>query len=558
MAHETFIPTDELIRRDLAVLWHPSSQMRDYHDFQPLHIVAAKGSRLHLADGSTLIDAIASWWCKSLGHGHPRLLAALIEQAQHFEHVILANTTNQPVVRLCERLCQIANGDADECSEKSLLPSGDPRHHSEGGDLSPLPPGEGKGEGGTAQCISLDHSTTRPLDHSYQRDHPSSPTPPTNTDFQNHFTKVFLAGDGSVGMEIALKMAFQAQQQRGQTQRKRFAYFANGYHGETIATLAVGDCGLYGSPFAPLFFSSLRLESIPYRLGPHDPHWHDASDTWPLIQQQLDAHAHELAAIVFEPVLQGAGGMQLYSPDLLRRLIHWACEHEVFTIADEIASGMGRLGSMLATHLVQGPGSKVQSHQTKNHANGMGVSSGVGEYVLPDIVVLSKGLTSGYMPLSAVLTTQSIYDTFDADYHEGKAFLHSNTYTGHALAVAVAHAALDVMRDERILDLVATRGPLLYQGLYQLSQKYPYLRNPRGCGMMAAVDLRQPDGSPLDKQKRTGWRVYRAAVKRGVLLRNLGDSMYLFPPLNISVADIEMMLHVLEESLREVKDGFSQ
>ncbi len=492
------LPTDELIRRDLAVLWHPCSQMRDYLDFKPLHIVGARGSRLHLADGSTLIDAISSWWCKSLGHGHPKLQAALIEQAQRFEHVILANTTHEPVVRLCERLCAIANGRDDQQTDAAI---------------SAIP--------------QIRNS---------------------QFEIRNHFTKVFLAGDGSVGMEVALKMAYQAQHQRGQTRRTRFAYFANGYHGETIGTLAVGDCGLYGSPFTPLFFNSIRLESIPYRTGPHDPHWLDACDTWPALQKQLDAHAHELAAIVYEPVLQGAGGMQLYSPDLLRRLTLWAREHEVFTIADEIASGMGRLGTMLAMQLCplsprERAGVRAELSASTNHYS---------HHCLPDIVVLSKGLTSGYMPLSAVLTTQSIYDTFDADYHEGKAFLHSNTYTGHALAVAVAHAALDVMRDEHILDLVADRGPLLYQGLHRLSQTYPYLHNPRGCGMMAAVDLRQPDGSPLDKHHRTGWRVYRAAVKRGVLLRNLGDSMYLFPPLNMSVDDINTMLAVLEESVREV------
>ncbi|NJL32181.1 MAG: aminotransferase class III-fold pyridoxal phosphate-dependent enzyme, partial [Phycisphaerales bacterium] len=490
MADQSNIPTKELVARDLAVLWHPCSQMRDYHDFEPLHVVGAKGSRLHLADGSSLIDAISSWWCKSLGHGHPRLQAALIAQAQQFEHVILANTTNEKAVTLCERLCELANGNDD---------------------------------------LQIRNMVAR------------ATSDPAQSEIRNHFTKVFLAGDGSVGMEIALKMAFQAQQQRGQTSRTRFAHFAHGYHGETIATLAVGDCGLYGSPFAPLFFNSIRLENIPYRTGPGDPRWMDASDEWARIEKQLEAHAQELAGIVYEPVLQGAGGMKLYSPDLLPRLTAWAQAHGVFTIADEIASGLGRLGTPLASHLGQGSRSKVQGHQTTNDAIDVGVSLGNHDYVLPDIVVLSKGLTSGYMPLSAVLTTQSIYDIFDADYHEGKAFLHSNTYTGHALAVAVAHATLDVMHDEHIYAKVARHGPLLYQGLYQLSQKYSLLHNLRGCGMMAAVDLRHADGSPLDPRLRTGWQVYRSAVKRGVLLRNLGDTMYLYPPLNISPDDIAEM-----------------
>ena len=162
---------------------------------------------------------------------------------------------------------------------------------------------------------------------------------------------MFLADNGSTAVEIALKMAMQAQAQRGQPGRTRFASLRNGYHGETLATLSVGDCGLYAAPYEALLFPVAKLDGIPYRSGPDDPRWLDACAEWPAIEAALAPRAGELAAIVYEPVLQAAGQMQLYSPDLLRRLRAWSRAHGVYLIADEIAAGMGRCGAMLASHL---------------------------------------------------------------------------------------------------------------------------------------------------------------------------------------------------------------
>ncbi|MBI1338029.1 MAG: aminotransferase class III-fold pyridoxal phosphate-dependent enzyme [Phycisphaera sp.] len=476
----------DLAQRDLDVLWHPCSQMRDYRAFPPLHVVSAEGVRIRLADGRELIDAISSWWCKTLGHRHPRLIAALREQTGKFEHVILANTTNEPIVRLCQRLIEMANGS--------------------GTSHSPL---------------------TR---------HPA------------HFTKCFFADNGSTGVEVALKMALQAQTQRGRPRRTKFASLINGYHGETAGAMSVSDCDLYTSPFGPMMFGCTKLRGLPYRTGPDDPRWLDASDEWPTIEAQLDAVRDELAAIIYEPVLQGAGNMRLYSPDLLVRLRRWADAHGVYLIADEIAAGYGRLGTMLASQLAL---NSFQPHG--GPAMIPGASPALCEnFPRPDFVVLSKGLTGGFLPMSVVLTTQEVYDLFDADYLEGRAFLHSNTYAGHALGVALAHAVLDVFEQDDILSHVARIGPTLLEGLRSLAPSRPYLHNYRGCGMMAAVDLRQPDGSPLPRENRTGYRVYQVAVKRGALLRPLGDTMYLFPPLVTQPPDVDAMIAILADSLDAV------
>jgi len=445
--------------RDLAVVWHPCGQQRDYRDSPPLEVVGAQGSYLELADGTRLLDGISSWWCKALGHGHPRLRAALIAQAGRFEHVILANTTNDGVVRLSERLCAL-------CSD-SLTAAG--------------------------AAAAYRH--------------------------------VFYAGDGSSGVEVALKMALQAQHQRGRTRRTRFAALANGYHGESMGALSVSDCGIYSAPFAPLRFPCTMLGPIPYRSGQDDPRWHDASAEWQAMLPTLDALQDELAAIICEPVLQAAGGMRLYSPDLLVHLRAWATAHDVLLIADEIASGMGRLGRMLACELAP---------------------------VAPDLIVLSKGLTGGFLPLSAVVTTEDVYRQFDGEWHERRGFLHSNTYCGNALAVAVADAVLDVFAEERVLDQVRDQGAWLRRQLCLPRHRRPVLRNLRSLGMMAAFDLTRPEGSACAPLARTGYQVAQAAVRRGALLRPLGDTVYLLPPLNASLQECGRLLEILCASVDEV------
>jgi adenosylmethionine-8-amino-7-oxononanoate aminotransferase len=222
--------------------------------------------------------------------------------------------------------------------------------------------------------------------------------------------------------------------------------------------------------------------------------------------------------------------MLLFSPDLLRRLRAWADAHGVWLIADEIAAGMGRLGPMLASHLA-GP-------------------SG-----LPDLAVISKGLTGGVLPLAAVAVPDHIYDLFDADWVDNRAFVHSNTYCGNPLACAVANAAFRVYADEDIAGHVARIGPVMRESLLGLAQDRPWLRGVRGCGMMAAVDLRRADGLAFPRGDRVGYRVYRKAVRRGALLRPLGDTMYLFPPLNASVQECSAMAAILGDSIDAVLGG---
>jgi adenosylmethionine-8-amino-7-oxononanoate aminotransferase len=433
----------DLAARDLRHVWHPCSQMRDYADFPPLEVVGASGSRLQLADGRTLIDAISSWWCKSLGHGHPRLRAALHRQADRFEHVILANTTNDVVVRLSERLASLA-------------------------------PGLGR---------------------------------------------VFYGGDGSTAVEIAAKLALHARRITG-VGGSRFLALENGYHGETALTLGLSDLGIYREAYADVLPEVAFLRGLPYVDSDAHPLWNDCSAYWPALERQLEANLAGLCAVVIEPILQGAGGMRFYSADFLRRLRAWTRARGVYLIADEILTGFGRTGSMLACE----------------HAG-----------IVPDLACLSKGLTAGWMAFSAVLASEDIYALFYADYGTGRDFLHSNTYAGNPLAAAVALEALDIYREEDICGRVRRGQGELRAALDRVAAATGRLENVRCLGAVAAADLKGPGVGP---GLRAGYRVYREAVARGALLRTLGDTVYWLLPLNVEAGILPELESITAGAIR--------
>lgn len=468
-----------LQQRDHAVFWHPCAQMHDYEAFPPVEVASALGSVIALADGSELIDGISSWWCKSLGHRHAGVAAAVAAQAQRHEHVITANTTTPAIVSLCERVLAACNGFGAE----------------------PI--------AGSSACWGPDAPAGKP------------PGP---------FGRCFFADNGSTGVEVALKMALQAQQQRGQPQRTKLAALGNGYHGETAGAMSVSDLDLYSSPHGPLMVPVTKLPAPEPRTGPDDPRWLDAAQEWPALEAALNAEADTLAAVIYEPVLQAAGGMNLYSPDLLTRLRGWADAHGVFLIADEIAAGFGRLGPMLASHLAPAPDPGFRRAWC---------------FAAPDFAVLSKGLTGGYGPMSMVVTTDAIYELFYDTYASGRAFLHSNTFAGHALGVAAALAALDAYATEGVRENVEAVGARLHAGLRAAAAERRTLTHVRRLGMVLAADLRRADGERLNPADRTGYAVYQAAVRGGALLRPLGDTMYLFPPLNTDAAVADRLLATL-------------
>ncbi|QMT60391.1 adenosylmethionine--8-amino-7-oxononanoate transaminase [Legionella sp. PC997] len=433
---------NQLISRDLKHFWHPCTQMKDFETCPPLFIEKAKGSYLYTNKGP-LIDAISSWWCKSLGHGHPAIIAAIKDQMNRFEHVITANTTHPQLVELAEALTQIT-----------------------------------------------------------QKQH------------------VFFASDGSSAVEIAMKLAIHANQIKGHTDRNQFIALKNGYHGETLGTMSISDLGLYKAPYSSFGLTCHYIENIPYISGKGDPLWHNCDNYWPIVEKKLEAISDKACAIIVEPLLQGAGGMLCYSPDFLKRLSSWAKSKDIYLIADEIMTGMGRTGKWLAS----------------DHAD-----------VEPDLICLSKGLTSGSIPLSCVMIDNSIFDLFYADYGSGKSFLHSHTYSGNPLAVSAALATIRVMQEEQIIEQAQKLGEYMFAALTEVAQLSGKLSNVRGIGAVVAADL---EGTEHD---RIGNSVYQQALNHGALIRPIGKTLYWLPPLNTKH---EVIGKLAEITLHSIKGAY--
>jgi len=442
--------------RDLSVLWHPCTQMREHPHTLPLVPIArGEGAWLVGHDGTRYLDAVSSWWTNLFGHAEPRIGAAIAAQALSLEQVMLAGFTHAPAVELAERLLAVAP-------------------HQMG--RAPL-------------------------------------------------AKVFYADNGSAGVEVALKMAFHWFHNRGEHTRTKFIALENGYHGETLGALAVGDIPLYRRVYAPLLTEALFAPSPDaYLAQPGESPADCARRAADALATLLEDHAGEVCAVIVEPRVQCAGGMRMHHPDYLSRVRELCDASGAFLIADEIAVGFGRTGTLFASE-----------------------QSGV----MPDLLCLSKGLTGGFLPLAAVLATQAIYDGFLDDSRE-RAFLHSHSYTGNPLACAAALASLDIFRADDVL----ARNRATARSMATLAEPlatHRHVADVRQAGMMLAFELTQ-DGdkaTPFPATARIGLKAYRAALARGVVLRPLGDVLYWMPPYCVDDDALQLLADVTRHAIDE-------
>ena len=450
---------DDWRARDLAVLWHPCTQMREHPHALPLFPVArGEGAWLVGFDGRRVLDGVSSWWTNLHGHAEPRIAAAIGRQARTLEQVILAGCSHAPAVELAERLLALA----------------------------PRQPG------------------------------------------RDPLAKVFYADNGSAGVEVALKMAFHWFHNKGVQGRTKFVALTGSYHGETLGALSVGDLPLYRRVYAPLLLETLFAPS-PDAFGVCDEAGaiacaERAADA---LANLLDAHAGEVCALIVEPLLQCAGGMRMHHPRYLQRARELCDAHGVFLIADEIATGFGRTGTLFACEQAD---------------------------IQPDLLCLSKGLTGGFLPLCAVLATQATYDGFLDDSRE-RAFLHSHSYSGNPLACAAALASLDILeRDGVLARNRATAAKMA--ALAEPLRTHPAVVEVRQTGMVVAIELHpetgnDEDGHAVEIAGRRGLRMYRAALDAGVLLRPLGDVLYWMPPYCIDDAQLDLLARATAAALEE-------
>ena len=438
-----------LSRRDLGVVWHPCTQMRDHESVPMIPIRRGSGVWLEDYDGRRYLDAISSWWVNLFGHANPHINARVAAQLERLEHVILAGFTHEPAIELAERLTRLA-------------PAG--------------------------------------------------------------LTRCFYADNGSAAVEVAVKMSFHYWRNLGRPDKKRFITLTNSYHGETLGALAVGDVELYRSVYRPLLMDVITVPSP-------DCFEREAGETWEehsrrkfaAMRAALERHAGEIAAVIVEPLVQCAGNMRMYHPVYLELLRRACDEHQVLLIADEIAVGFGRTGTLFACEQAS---------------------------IRPDLMCLSKGLTGGYLPLSAVLATEPIYQAFYDEYTRLNAFLHSHSYTGNALACSAALASLELFERDRVIDRNHRRSQLM-GGLARDLSDHPHVAEVRQHGMIVAIEMVRDKRRrvPFDWRERRGLAVYTHALKRGVLLRPIGNVVYFMPPYVIAEDEIRLMVEVAREGI---------
>ncbi|AOU97988.1 adenosylmethionine--8-amino-7-oxononanoate transaminase [Acidihalobacter yilgarnensis] len=439
----------DLHDRDLAVLWHPCTQMKDHETLPLVPIRRGEGVWLEDFEGRRYIDAVSSWWVNLFGHANPRINAAVKAQLDTLEHVILAGFSHEPAVRLAERLVEIT------------------------------PPG---------------------------------------------LSRCFYADNGSAAVEVALKMSFHYWRNLGRTDKTRFICLSNSYHGETLGALSVGDVSLYKETYAPLLMESIVVSGADcYEREAGESCADVAHRQFAHMEAALARHAHETCAVIVEPLVQCAGNMRMYDPEYLR-LLREACDrHGVHLIADEIAVGFGRTGTLFACEQAD---------------------------ITPDFMCLSKGLTGGYLPLAAVMTHDTIYQAFYDDYERMNAFLHSHSYTGNPLACSAALATLDIFESDDILARNRVLATHMGAAVAHL-QDHPHVAEIRQTGMVLAIEMvaDKPTRKAYPWQERRGLRVYRHALTRGALLRPLGNVVYFMPPYVITPEQIDLLATIATEGI---------
>jgi adenosylmethionine-8-amino-7-oxononanoate aminotransferase len=344
-------------------------------------------------------------------------------------------------------------------------------------------------------------------------------------------TRVFYSDAGATAVEIALKIAFQARQLRGETRRTRFASLVEAYHGDTIGAMSVGYSEAFHRHYRPLLLDVLRLTP------PHVFRWRDGLDEDAAVAAALDearrelaAHGEELAALIVEPLVQGAAGMWTHPPQYLAGVAALAREAGALVICDEVATGFGRTGTMFAC-----------------------TQAGV----TPDLMCVGKGITGGYLPLAATFASEALFEAFLGPYEDFVTFFHGHTYTGNPLACAAGLGSLDVFRDERTLEHVGELADALGAKLAREIEPLAHVAEVRRRGLMVGIELvaDRTTRAPYPTAARVGHRVCEAVRKHGVILRPLGSVVVLMPPLSLRHDELELLVSATARAIREVTEA---
>ena len=436
---------EDVLERDRLHVWHPFTQHGS--EGEPIVIARAKGASLFDDSGNEILDLISSWWTCTHGHSHPKLNAALAEQAELFEHVMFAGFTHRPAADLATA---VANA----------LPS----------DLN----------------------------------------------------KVFFSDDGSTSVEVALKIAYQYWINVGEPRRRMLIGFDGGYHGDTLGAMSVGRGSQFFQPFRDLMCKVMVLP-FPATFAGDDAVEEREAGALSAFEALIADRGQTIAALIVEPLLQGAGGMRVCRPSFLRRLVYTARAAGILVIFDEVATGFGRTGSMFAMQQAD---------------------------IVPDLVCLSKGLTAGYMPLAVTVARESIFEAFLGETFD-RALPHGHSFTANPLACAVGLASLALFEEERTLERIAHINARHRTVLPELAAR-PDVTRLRVIGSILAFDVKAAAAGYQSSESRALRDWYLA---HGLNIRPLGQTIYLLPPYCITDAELDRAYAGMVEGLDRLASG---
>ena len=485
---------NKLARLDHAHLWHPFTQMRDWLRHEPIVIVAGKGAILCDARGREYLDANASIWTNLHGHNHRKINAAIRRQLGKIAHSSALGLANEPASLLAAKLVQVAT--------------------------------------------------------------------PQSAIRNPQLKKVFFSDDGSTALEVALKLAYEFTRRTCRNPRPRFLSLEGAYHGDTVGAVSLGHINLFHKTFSRLLFRSDRVMAPYCYRCPFNRAKPERADArayrqcrWEcadLVEKQFVAQkrkANNYAGFVFEPLMQGAAGMIPQPAGWLWRVTEIARGHGALLIADEVMSGFGRSGVRGLEFRVQGSTQKNPELQTLDP----GLFACQHEGVQPDFLCLAKGLTGGYLPMAATLTTQEVFAAFLGEYAEFKTFFHGHSYTANQLGAAAALTSLEILHSRKSIQARQKLEQVLHNELQTL-WSLPQVGDIRQVGLMAGIELVRDwrTRHSFDLRERAGLRVCEAMARRGVLTRPIGNVIVLMPPYCTTPAQARRMVHSVYDSIREV------
>ena len=490
----------DLAKLDQQFVWHPFTQMRDWLRREPTIIVSGQGAVLRDALGREYLDANASIWTNLHGHNHPRLNAAIARQLGKISHSSALGLANEPASLLAAELVGIANWKS--------VPS-----------------------------ISGDRQ----------------------------FAKCFFSDNGSTALEVALKLAYEfTRRTRGPRPAPRFLALEGAYHGDTVGAVSLGHIALFHQAYSGLLFKTdAVMAPYCYRcpFNRAQPERADARLTrrcqWECVAKverkfaAAKRRGGAYSGFVFEPLLQGAAGMIPQPAGWLARVAEVARGHGALLIADEVMTGFGRCGAAEAE--IRNPKSEIRNPKAELFASDLPLFACQHEAVVPDFLCLAKGLTGGYLPMAATLTTQTIFDAFLGEYEEFKTFFHGHSFTGNQLGSAAALASLQLLASRASQTARRRLETRLRDELAPL-WSLPHVGDIRQVGIIAGVELVRDwqTRTPFALRERAGIRVCEAMARRGVLTRPIGNVIALLPPYCTTAAQLRQMVAALREAVEEV------